>query len=249
MASAPIAQSRVCTKCGAEKPLTAEHFVRKSAGFASRRKPCMRQDKRAAWAVNANAINAARRAARDDETRRAERERYRSNPGRKRRSVAAWRAANPEKRAEIDRKHYRKFRERKRKQAAEWAARNPDRKRENLRNWHRERRKASPAYRVRAALSAYLYFCLRGGKSGRRVEELLGYTVDDLRSHLERQFAKGMTWHNYGEWHIDHIIPVSSFDFRSADDSAVRQCWALANLRPLWAEDNIRKGNQRLHLL
>jgi len=52
----------------------------------------------------------------------------------------------------------------------------------------------------------------------------------------------GMGWHNMSEWHIDHIMPLASFNFTGLDDPAVREAWALSNLRPLWAADNIRKG-------
>lgn len=73
---------------------------------------------------------------------------------------------------------------------------------------------------------------------------MVDYTVEELRAHLERQFLRGMGWHNAGEWHIDHIIPVSSFNYTSPDDLEFKRCWALANLRPLWGRDNIRKSNR-----
>lgn len=74
------------------------------------------------------------------------------------------------------------------------------------------------------------------------VEEFLGYTAQDLRSHLGSLFADGMSWDAFmrGEIHIDHIRPVSSFDL--ADDEQIKECWSLANLQPLWAADNMRKG-------
>lgn len=77
---------------------------------------------------------------------------------------------------------------------------------------------------------------------------LLGYTVVDLKRHLERQFSRNMTWANHGTyWHIDHVIPVSLFDFTT--DDGVKACWALSNLRPLEAKANIKKNNKRTHLL
>ena len=68
-------------------------------------------------------------------------------------------------------------------------------------------------------------------------------------THLERQFLPGMTWGNRGEWHIDHIVPLASFTFTSPDDPEFRAAWALTNLRPLWAKDNIRKSAKRTHLI
>ena len=65
--------------------------------------------------------------------------------------------------------------------------------------------------------------------------------------HLERQFLRGMTWDNYGEWHIDHIVPVTAFDLTNDEDLIA--CFALTNLRPLWAKDNRKKLAQRLYLI
>jgi transposase-like protein len=74
--------------------------------------------------------------------------------------------------------------------------------------------------------------------------EILGYTSDDLIAHLENQFEVGMSWENYGQWHVDHKIPVSWFYFESVNDVQFRQCWALTNLQPKWARDNLVKSNR-----
>jgi hypothetical protein len=74
--------------------------------------------------------------------------------------------------------------------------------------------------------------------------EKLGYTIDDLKTHLESKFSEGMSWDNYGEWHIDHIIPQSWLPFDSLESENFKKCWALSNLQPLWAKDNCSKGNR-----
>jgi len=79
--------------------------------------------------------------------------------------------------------------------------------------------------------------------------QVLGYTPDKLRQHIERQFTKGMGWHNKGEWHIDHIIPVAAFWFETEHDDGFRQAYALSNLRPIWAKDNLRKRDSIEFLL
>lgn len=71
---------------------------------------------------------------------------------------------------------------------------------------------------------------LNTSKQGHTVD-LLGYSALELKEHIEKQFTDGMTWKNYGEWQIDHIIGVINFD-KNTDVSIV--C-ALENLRPLWA--------------
>lgn len=68
---------------------------------------------------------------------------------------------------------------------------------------------------------------------------MLGYSANELKSHLELLFKEGMTWENYGEWHIDHIKPVSLFE----DFEDIKLVNALDNLQPLWANENLSKSN------
>lgn len=78
---------------------------------------------------------------------------------------------------------------------------------------------------------------------------LLGYTPAELVQHLERQFVAGMGWHNMGDWHIDHIVPLSSFSISGPGCEAFKRAWDLPNLRPLWADRNVAKGARRETLL
>ena len=110
-------------------------------------------------------------------------------------------------------------------------------------------RQTVPAFAIRERMSAGVANSLKDGKNGRSWEALVGYTISDLMEHLERQFTKGMTWANRSDWHIDHIIPISSFRFETTDDPEFRAAWALSNLRPLWASENIRKSAKRLLLI
>ena len=75
----------------------------------------------------------------------------------------------------------------------------------------------------------------------RKWRELTGYDIEDLLVRLQGQFQPGMSWENYGEWHIDHIKPVAAFKYHKPD-KAFRECWALDNLQPLWAKENRIKG-------
>jgi hypothetical protein len=93
---------------------------------------------------------------------------------------------------------------------------------------------------------------VRGGlkaKNGRTWESLVGYTLSELYTHLERQFLPGMSWENIGEWHIDHILPRSMFSYTTSECQDFKACWAITNLRPLWAEDNMKKSGRRTHLI
>lgn len=117
------------------------------------------------------------------------------------------------------------------------------------RNYERSRAARDPSYRLRRSMRTYLAKCLEAGKAGRKWECLVGYTLADLMRHLERQFLPGMTWENRGEWHIDHIRPLCSFEFQTPDCPQFGEAWALTNLRPIWARDNLKKSGSRTLLL
>lgn len=109
---------------------------------------------------------------------------------------------------------------------------------------NRARKQLSPKQRLNVAVRAGVYDALKGRKSGRKWEQLVGYTLAELVSWLEFRMLPGMSWENYGRWHVDHVVPVSAFKFETADDVGFKACWKLTNLRPLWAPDNQSKGGR-----
>ena len=72
--------------------------------------------------------------------------------------------------------------------------------------------------------------------------EKLGYSLEDFKKHIESKFKDGMTWENHGLWHIDHIKPVSKFKVLTYDDA--KKINELKNLQPLWAKENLSKGDR-----
>lgn len=70
--------------------------------------------------------------------------------------------------------------------------------------------------------------------------DLVGCSTEFLREYLERQFKDGMSWENYGSWHIDHIIPLSSTN----NSEEINKLCHYSNLQPLWAHENLSKGNK-----
>lgn len=112
---------------------------------------------------------------------------------------------------------------------------------------HLKRKYLTPEQRkITRSVRAAIWRALRAKKDGKSWEKIVGYVLKDLMVHLERQFTRRMTWDNYGSyWHIDHIIPISDFDA----SSEIKQCWALSNLRPLEAKENIKKKDKRIFLI
>lgn len=108
----------------------------------------------------------------------------------------------------------------------------------------RQRRKTDPKFRLRCNMSNAISDSLRNGKGNRSWLKLVNYTLEKLQKHLEKQFVKEMSWSNYGKngWHIDHKIPVSVFNFTKPEHTDFKECWALKNLQPMWAKDNLEKS-------
>ncbi len=113
--------------------------------------------------------------------------------------------------------------------------------------YSRERRQNNPRVRLECNVRNALSFSLKGNKKG-HWENLVGYTLKQLKRHLEKQFKPGMTWENYGKgkdkWHLDHKIPVSAFNFTNAEHIDFKRCWALNNLQPMWQTENLCKQDK-----
>ena len=102
------------------------------------------------------------------------------------------------------------------------------------------------------------YFKLNNSsKGGKSILKFLPYTMQELKEHLEKQFEPWMTWENYGSyradiwndndpstwiWNLDHIIPQSDLPYISMDEDNFKKCWALENLRPYSAKQNLLDG-------
>lgn len=119
-----------------------------------------------------------------------------------------------------------------------------ERKRKWFAGYGKARRARDPMFALNGRMKAQVVRCLASGKGGRSWPTLVGYTLKELADHLEAKFLPGMTWDNRGEWHIDHIRPLCSFNFTTPDCPQFREAWALSNLQPLWAVDNLKKGGR-----
>lgn len=137
----------------------------------------------------------------------------------------------------------------KRSEIREWARGYRDKNRESIRKYHREyharRKKADPGYRIAVAQRQMLSNTLRSAgkrRPGGRTFELIGYSAGQLMETLTARFKPGMSWDNYGEWHIDHKIPVAHFVRKGETRPHIIN--ALCNLQPLWAGENTAKSDR-----
>jgi hypothetical protein len=133
-------------------------------------------------------------------------------------------------------------------QHTKWRENNKDHVNKYKRDYERKRRAEDPKYRlgVRTRTAVWQLLKERGVKKTNKTFDLLDYSIEELMTHLELLFTTGMTWDNYGEWHVDHKIPMNSFQFESTDDIGFKECWKLSNLQPLWGPENLSKGTKLL---
>lgn len=235
---------KTCNSCKIEKPLT-DFYVNRACldGRAGTCKVCTKARTSAWYYANREKASERQKAYRiaNKETYTATAKKWvEANRARSREIKAAWKKRNPET---VNR------------HAREGARRNPEKiaVRKKIyreanphvaREYQRKRRAENVHQRVYDAMGNRFREVLRSNKGGRSWKHLAGYDVHALKAHLEALFVEGMSWENYGQWHIDHIRPVASFDFSVNLLQTVRACWALSNLQPLWAIDNIKKGKK-----
>jgi hypothetical protein len=102
------------------------------------------------------------------------------------------------------------------------------------------RRKNDSTFALMRRERVRVYDVLKGIRKAAKTETLLGCSYDFFRGYIEGKFVENMGWHNMGEWHIDHIQPLCSFDLNDVEQQ--KQAFHYTNQQPLWAMDNLKKG-------
>lgn len=141
-------------------------------------------------------------------------------------SAKKWAKEHPELKLEADRL---------------WQKNNPQKVKEKNKRWRKKEGDAQFNTKLTDNLRRRLNKVLKGESKSERTLSLLGCSIAELRSHLEKQFRPGMSWQTYGFWHIDHKRPCASFDL--ADAAQQQECFHYTNLQPLWAVENLQKGD------
>ncbi len=112
-----------------------------------------------------------------------------------------------------------------------------------FRSYEKEKAKVNLSFRFAKNLRCRIWHAIsRKWIKSERTSELVGCSLLELRTHLEKQFQCGMSWDNYGKWHIDHIKPCMKFDLTKLSER--QQCFHYSNLQPLWATENLAKGGR-----
>lgn len=222
-----VHQVKICIKCNISKPET-EYYHRTPGVLANSCKECVREAKNKRYAENIDRMreNAKRyRCNNIEEHRRREREYSRINSDKRDARVSAFCKSNPDKVREYKRTYAK---------SAKGIA--------SARRY-REKLSVCDDFKIATASRNMLKRTLSalGAKKDSPTFKSIGYTQEDLKRHLESYFTDGMTWDNYGEWHIDHVIPVA--EMIRLGVKCPKTINALGNLRPLWASENLSKGD------
>ena len=153
-----------------------------------------------------------------------------------------WLKENKEKVSSVGKIWRKKNKETIRERIKEWEIKNYRKLRDRKNKRAKERRKEDPIFnlknKVRRRLRKYLMILNITKKN--KTFDIVGCTPQSLKEHLETQFINGMSWDNRSEWHIDHIIPLSS---AKTEEELYKLCH-YSNLQPLWAGDNLSKGTK-----
>lgn len=159
--------------------------------------------------------------------------------------------SKPETKERLKKNHKKWYEDNKEKwkeYLKEYREKNAEKIREVKRNYEKTRKANDPLYKLISNFRTAIYQVLKENnvdKNGHYFE-VLKYTPEELINHLEKQFTDGMTWDNYGQWHVDHVMPISVHDIHEIGDDEFMRCWSLSNLQPMWGDENIRKSNKIL---
>lgn len=141
-------------------------------------------------------------------------------------------------------KHRAKCRPCRTLETNEWNSKNREQHNKYQKEYKHRRYNQDINFKIKAILRARIRKFLKNGwKSGSSVD-LLGCSIENFKLHIQSKWQSGMTWDNWSKlgWHIDHIIPLNSFDLSNPEE--LKQACHYTNLQPLWSQDNAIKSDK-----
>jgi len=216
-----------CTKCKIEKELNdfGKHKENKD-GLTGDCKSCKKEYDKERYQANKERFKEYRK------------EYYQANKEHRIEQMKEYRKAKKEKIKE----YYQDNKERFKEYTKEYRKANKERINEYINEYHKERRLKDPLFKMRVNLRCRTSnaFKNKGYNKSTKTQEMLGVDWEVCKANIERQFTKGMSWENQGDWHIDHIIPLASAN----TEQELKKLCHYSNLQPLWAVDNLMKSNK-----
>ena len=165
---------------------------------------------------------------------------------------AAWYAKNKAKVQKRKEKWYEDNRDWKIEYTKKWKLENPDlvkkidANRDKVKNakYYKDKYQDDPNYRLKVILRSRVRTALKDNFKSGKTLDMLGCSIEEFKKHIESKWQDGMTWDNHAldGWHIDHIIPLASFDL--TDPEQLKKACHHTNMQPLWWEENIKKRDR-----
>jgi hypothetical protein len=163
------------------------------------------------------------------------------NESYKKEKLKEWRENNVEHLKDYSKNRYEENKESISENKKVWRENNKDKINEYRREYQKNRLSKDPLYKLSSSIRNRigLSFKRNGYTKNSSTYEILGCSFEDFKLYLQDLFKDGMSWENQGEWHLDHIIPVSS----AQTEEEIIKLNHYKNFQPLWAIDNIKKSN------
>jgi hypothetical protein len=214
---------KTCKTCGVEKPLSEFYKSKKYKNtqyYNSYCKSCNSKQKQQYYQKKREAILARQKE-------------YAADPKNKEAKLAYMKEYNADP----------KNKERRKKYGAD--PKNREKIRVQQRKWHKERRQSDPLYKLVCNIRTRISVSITnaGFKKNSKTHKILNCSFEEFMSHLEKQFNSGITWENYGKWHLDHIVPVS---LASTEEEIIKLNY-YKNFQPMWGPENESKSNKIMH--
>ena len=152
-----------------------------------------------------------------------------------------WYQKNKEAIKEYKKEYFKANKEHIKEHQKEWRDKNKEHHNEYHNEYRKQRRKTDPLFKLKDNLRSRTSKAFRnkGYSKNTKTQEMLGVDWEICKAYIERKFTKGMSWSNYGDWHIDHVIPLASAN----TPERLKKLCHYTNLQPMWAIDNLIKSD------
>lgn len=153
---------------------------------------------------------------------------------------------NIEKIKETQKKYRLNNKEKRNEYSLEWKKNNinyyKEYQKKYMKIYYKKRIKIDPLFKLKCNIRSLILISIKknGYTKKSKSHQILGCSFEEFKIYLEKQFTNGMNWSNAGEWHLDHIYPVSL----AKDEAELIALNYYTNFQPLWALDNFKKGNK-----
>jgi hypothetical protein len=262
-----ITESKICIQCSIERSIDLFNNGSKSKKYGQKCKICLKENKikqdKVYYALNKDKIKIKNKKFRQENKEKIKQQNknyYENNKSLILSKQKQYVLKNELKTKRYNKIYYVKNKNKLKQNQKRYFEKNKKHINNYKNNWRKLKYKEVSSFRLESFVrrSVNLYIKDKATKSYKLLENL-PYTIQELKKHLESLFEPWMNWENYGvyrklkwddndkstwKWHIDHIIPQSKLPYNSLKDENFKKCWALENLRPLSAKENLIKGNK-----